>query len=230
MAPADGHGFGVLRLSRPGCGQLVDALSVRVVVPPDPPTFQAISLLESDSDEATTELNIEVEWPDHDTNDISILLVSARSTDADAPDIIVSGWTLVFEEDTTTGGDGARMAVYWKRAASAAESVAAVIAQQSANVGLGVQAQMLTVRGGITSGDPIHTSRVTSGSGSACFVSADTTTLPNTLLVIASANFSDATHSNWGSTLISMTVHERADGGAGLGFGTGTVTSAGTTG
>ena len=85
-------------------------------------------------------------WPTHQADDIGILTVNSKS-DPDTP----SGWTEVTGSPltATSGTTTARLSVFWKRAASGAESNASVMGCGAVAHGI-----IMTWRGAITSGTP----------------------------------------------------------------------------
>lgn len=108
-------------------------------------TYQGIGTLQTSGAGGS----LTVPWPTHQTNDIGLLIWVTDTVSAVTwPP---SGWTGITNQQNNGGSDPVSTYVAYKRAASGSESSVTVGANGGTNHG----AVILTVRGGVTSGDPV---------------------------------------------------------------------------
>jgi len=173
-------------------------------------------------------------WPAHQANDIALLVVETanQAVTLSTPAGFVEVLNSPQGTGTAAGTAATRLSVFWKRAASSAESNPTV-----ADSGDHQIAQIITFRGGITSGNPwdVTAGNVASSASTSVSIPGATTTVANTLVVAIVANATDtatAQTGNWANpNLTSLT--ERADSstdqgnGGGFGVATGVKATAG---
>ena len=157
-------------------------------------------------------------WPAHATNDIALLFVESRGTQA-ATLSTAAGFTAVANSPQTTSpdGTGTRLTVFWARATSNAMGAPTV-----ADPGDHVYARIITYRGVTTTGNPWDATAGGVRDGTIS-LSSITTTVADTLVVqavsrdndLATAAFSAQTNANLAS------IAERADAGTTSGNGGG---------
>jgi len=173
-------------------------------------------------------------WPAHQTGDIALLIVESANQAISLS--IPAGFVQVTNSPQGTGTAGGaaatRLALYWKRATSSAESNPTV-----ADSGDHQIARIITFRGVIESGNPwdVSVGTVASSASTSVSIPGATTTVANTLVVAIVANATDtasARTSAWtNSNLTSLT--ERVDNntssgnGGGFGVATGVMATAG---
>jgi hypothetical protein len=147
------------------------------------PTFFGQSTAPSNSDATTAD------WPaGHQADDIGILYVEQANEPVSTP----AGWTAIEAPGTGTAGAAAStgLQMFWKRAASGAESGVTV-----ANPGDHRRARVLVFRGCETSGSPINVSAddVEATALAAASIPGATTTVDECLIVAAVSNATDST-------------------------------------
>jgi hypothetical protein len=121
--------------------------------------------------------DITVAWPDHQLNDIGVLLVETANQAVSAP----AGWTAISNQGTGTAGTAAatRITALWKRAASAAEASVVVADTGARQIGV-----IMVLRGCIESGDPYDVvAGDTAFSSSSVIFPGVTTTVDETLVL-----------------------------------------------
>ena len=186
---------------------------------------------------AGTEVNgigaITVAWPTHQSGDVALLVVESAnqtislSTPAGFAEVAAQQGT-----GTAAGTAATRLAVYWKRATTSAETSPVV-----ADSGDHQIARIITFSGTIASGNPwdVTAGDVAASASTSVSIPAATTTVANTLVVAIAANATDTTtaqNSGWtNANLTSLT--ERIDSntttgnGGGFGVATGIKAAAG---
>ena len=162
-------------------------------------------------------------WPTHVSNDIGILCVSTELTDSAPP--APAGWTQ-FTASPATATSGTRLSVFWRRAASSAETDPTI-----ADVGNHIVAVIAIMRGCARTGDPFSdvVGDGSTGTSATCTWPAVTATFDESIIVLiasratdlAGAQFSGFTNAN----LSNLTEH--FDDGAIDGSGSGIVIAAG---
>jgi len=119
-------------------------------------------------------------------NDIMLMFVETANEAVSTP----SGWAIVADSPqgtgTAAGATSTRLSVFWKRAA------VGEVAQQITDPGDHAIGQILAFRGCILSGNPWDvTSGTTAASSTSVSIPGDTTTVVNTLVVLAVAHQTD---------------------------------------
>ena len=182
---------------------------------------------------ATGTTTASVGWPTHVAYDIGLLVIETNSQVATEG---TSGWTEV--TNSPQDATGSRLTVFWKRAASGAESNATV----NVTTGNHIIAYIATFRGVVQSGDPwdVTAGGVLTPAGTTVTFTGVTTTVANALIVAIASNGVDsntAQSSGWtNAALGSPAMAEVADlstnagDGGGIGIGVGGKGSAGATG
>jgi MSHA biogenesis protein MshQ len=181
--------------------------------------------------------NVSPAWPAHQAGDIALLFIESRGEEP-ATLGTPAGFSPVLNSpqstDTTTAGT--RLTVYWARATSAAMAAPTVT-----DPGDHVVAQILTYRGVVETGNPwdVTVGGVQTTAATGIIVTGVTTTVPDTLVVVAVAHGIDgnstARFSGWANTNLSSIV-ERVDlgrnnnDGGGFGIIDGVKATAGPTG
>ena len=181
---------------------------------------------------ATGTSSVNVSWPVHVTDDIGILVVESCSLSLSAP----SGWTLVAGAVSSVGSVSSTF-VFWRRAASSAESAAATGFPAGADH---MAARIHTFRGCVTTGTPILTSATaTRGSFTTTWSAPSiTTTTANEFVVWCAGRDNDSGLAQFGNpvnaNLISPTevgeVGTLLGNGGGFTVGYGIKATAGATG
>jgi hypothetical protein len=176
--------------------------------------------------------SVNVSWPVHATNDIGILVVESCSLSLSAP----SGWTLVAGALSTVGSVSSTY-VFWRRAASSAESSTATGFPSGADH---MAARIHTFRGCVTTGTPILTSATaTRGSATTTWSAPSiTTTTANEFVVWCAgrdndsgiAQFGDPVNANLISPIEVGEVGTLSGNGGGFTVGYGIKATAGATG
>lgn len=168
--------------------------------------------------------NLNVGWPTHQTDDIGILVViTANEAIADP----AGSWTRLTSTPVSDGTPGAagglRLTAFWKRAASNAESVAAVLDSGSHQYG-----RIITVRGAATGNSPIdaETASIKTPASTASSIPGVTTAQGgNDVLYVSGRDYANVgaqgTNVEANANLTGLT--KRADAGYALGFGGGLV-------
>ncbi len=179
---------------------------------------------------------INIPWPTHITNDIGILVVETANEAVTTP----SGWTAVASSPqgtgTAAGTAATRLSMFWRRAASAAETAAAI-----ADSGDHQDGAIMVFRGCITTEDPIHvsTGSVNATASTSATLPSVTTTVDDCVVVQAIAHGIDsntAQLSGWthGGALIGLTqiLNEstKTKNGGGVGAVYGNLSTAGASG
>jgi len=182
------------------------------------PVFQAAGSVAADTS------NVSPVWPPHQAGDIALLFIESRGEEP-ATLGTPAGFAPVpnSPQSTGTGNTGTRLTVYWARATSAAMAAPTVT-----DPGDHVVAQILTYRGVVETGNPwdVTGGGVQTPAATGIIVTGVTTTVPDTLVVVAVAHGIDgnstARFSGWANTNLSSIV-ERVDlgrnNGDGGGFG-----------
>jgi hypothetical protein len=182
-----------------------------------PPVFQAAGTAVTGTGSVTPT------WPTHAQDDIALLIVTSANETISLT--TASGFVQTADSPqstgTTTDQFAVRVAVYWCRATSS--SMASPVVADSGNH---TNAQILTFRGCIASGNPwdVTAGDVLATASATVTVPGDTTTVANCLVVAISADSIDTTSTNqysgWtNASLASIT--EIADYHSGTGNGTG---------
>ncbi len=162
-----------------------------------PPTFQGTGASNGDVGDL-----LFVTWPTHVAGDIGLLGVETANQPVATP----VGWSPVTNGSQGTGvaGDVAAtcMQVFWRRALSAAEGNAIVLDGGDHQV-----ARMITFRGCLASGDPIHVSagNVEPSATTAVSIPGATTTVPNTMVVAFVSYATDGANALSGAANASLT-------------------------
>lgn len=121
-------------------------------------------------------------WPSHQANDVGVLVIASRNQTISTP----SGWTQFSNSPQGTGTAGVELssavAMFWRRAAGAAESAASI-----ADSGVYQTAGIITVRGCPPTGDPfdVTAGSVTTPASTTITIPGGTTTVDNCLIVWA---------------------------------------------
>ncbi len=179
---------------------------------------------------------ITVPWPTHQAGDVALLFVESCGGQA-ATLSTPAGFVNVTNspQATGTGTAGTRLTVFWCRATSSSMSSPTV-----ANPGDHVYGRILTFRNVISTGDPWDVTaggiKATVSFSTTC--EAVTTTVDNTLIVLAASRDNDSTATAWANwTNANLTIlTEQTDGGTtsgnggGIGVATGFKLTAGDTG
>lgn len=144
------------------------------------PETNAAYIMSEGADVESSTAAVSPSWPPHQTNDIGLLIVeSAGSAAPSTP----SGWTAVPSSpqiDGVSGGSQSILSVFWKRAASGAESAPTVGFNTDH-----VRAFIMTVRQALASGNPFDADAGTiAGSQLTSMTFPAVTTLKNNSLVI----------------------------------------------
>jgi len=144
------------------------------------PETNAAYVMSEGADVESISAAVNPTWPPHQTNDIGLLIVeSAGASGPSAP----SGWAHVTgspQIDGVSGGSQSILSVFWKRAASGAES-APTVGFSSDHV----RAFILTVRNAKTTGDPFDAGAGTiAGSQITSITFPSITTLKDNSLVL----------------------------------------------
>lgn len=152
------------------------------------PTFQAAGSLTGNT------TSISVAWPTHQAGDLGLLIVESAADPG-----AISGWTQIA---AVSPAAGSYLSVYWKRAASGAESNVTVPDTGDHQMGA-----IVTVRGAKATGDPIagYTTGTGTwpGSSGGEFVESASATAPNYL------------------EMLGVSVHSRDNDSAASSFSTG---------
>jgi hypothetical protein len=196
----------------------------RGAAPYSGPAFQGLGGLGSNTSGNT----LFVTWPSHAANDIALAFVETANQAVATP----SGWTAVSNGSQGVGTAGSvtatRLQVFWRRAASSSESTL----QFPAIPGDHANGIMMTVRGCITSGDPVDVSAgdtTTDADASAVSIPGATTTVDGCLVVAAcSRQTASVTAQQSGEANAALSsLAERLDVGNTLGNGGGLAVATG---
>ena len=204
-------------------GAVTTSTAVGITVNPaaSAPTYQAAGSAVSGTGAITPV------WPTHQSGDVALLVVESAnqaislSTPAGFVEVTNSP-----QGTGTAGGTAAtRLAVYWKRATTSAESSPTV-----ADSGNHQIARIITFRGAIASGNPwdVTAGNVASSASTSVSIPGATTTAANRLVVAIVANGTDTTStrtSGWtNANLTSLTerIDNNTSSGNGGGFGVAT--------
>lgn len=162
-----------------------------------------------------------VPWPDHDVNDIALLLI--ENQDAGAPSLSTAAGFVQVTNSPQLTSLASRLSVYWCRATSSAMASPVI-----ADPGDHCIAQILVFRGVKTTGNPWNVtagSTIGNGSSSLMTLPTATTTVDNCLVVLAGTTNADGGSLAWASGWANSTlldVHEvtdiRTDDGGGGGI------------
>jgi hypothetical protein len=179
---------------------------------------------------------ITVAWPAHQAGDIAILFVESCGGQA-ATLSTPAGFVNVTNspQSTGTGTAGTRITAFWCRATSSSMSSVVV-----GDPGDHVYGRILTFRNVIATGDPwdVTAGGIKATASTTTTFGTVTTSVDNTLIVLAASRGNDSTSAAWSSwtnaNLSNLT--ERSDGGTtsgnggGIGVATGVKATAGSTG
>ena len=159
--------------------------------------------------------SVSVPWPVHVTDDIGILVVESCSLSLSAP----SGWTLVAGALSPVGLVSSTY-VFWRRAASSAESAAATGFPAGADH---MAARIHTFRGCVTTGTPILTSATaTRGSFTTTWSAPSiTTTTANEFVVWCAGRDNDSGLPQFGNPVNANLISPTEVGEVGTTFGNG---------
>lgn len=175
-----------------------------------PPTFQAAGVFADGTGD------ISPEWPAHQAADIGLLFVVTLNEAVATP----ADWNAVANGNqgvgVAAGTSATRLQVFWRRAASAAETAALVLDGGARQGGV-----ILTFRGCAPSGDPINAS---AGDASAdanttpVSIPGATTTVANCLVVAACSKHKSAGTQSGEANASLTSLTERFDFGASTEF------------
>lgn len=197
------------------------------------PIYQALSTISGGLSSGSTP---NVAWPTHVANDIGILfLVTDHAAGADVTSV-PSGFTEIGHSSYTTSSGALQCKSYWKRATSSSE---ANVTFPSFPAGVGWRVCLLTFRGCVTTGDPIHKNNGQFNNNTNVVMPSVTTTVSDCLIILYASTGRDASsaanYGGWTNANLT-TITERVDsvgtdgGGAGFGIATGGKATAGVTG
>jgi hypothetical protein len=173
---------------------------------------------------AATSGAVLLNWPTQLTNDIGLMFIET----ANQPIATPSGWNAIANASQGVGTAGSVTAtclqVFWRRAASAAESAVTILG--AANTGDHIIGVIIGVRGCVASGDPIDVSAgdtTADADATAVSIPGATTTVANCYVVAACARQTDiATLQQSGETNADLaSLNERFDSGSTAGNGGG---------
>jgi len=152
------------------------------------PTYQAVT-----SFQTSTSSTMSIAWPAHAANDVAFLVILTDTGDGLSPQVSGSDWTFVDDSDLVT--------VYRARASSGSMSDPTITFRSAFLPDRPCGAAIITVRGAVTSGNPIDTyvTQTTSSSTSST-TSTTTTTVANTLLLSVHGSSGASTVDSWSTS------------------------------
>jgi hypothetical protein len=170
------------------------------------PVFQAVGTAQSGTGALT------VAWPTHLTNDIGILVIETGGDDTTLSITAPTGWVAIAGSpviDVATAA-GSKLQVWWKRAASAAET--SVTVPDSGNHQV---AAIYTFRGCIPTGNPwnVATTGTKTTASTTATVPSLTTTVPGTLFVAIVGRPDDSASTTHFGTLTNTNLTGNASAG-----------------